>query len=115
MTLPPLDVSPEDCAVLKAGAERTPPSSGRRRPCSSAASASRDDLVAKIMSFIADYDTTAKPFKWTYDGKPLKGGLAPGLAHGQNFVGGALVGLVAAEPGLTVEPGRPWTICPDAS
>jgi transposase len=33
---------------------------------------SRDDLVAKMMEFIADYDATAKPFKWTYDGKPLK-------------------------------------------
>jgi transposase len=33
---------------------------------------SRDDLVANIMGFIADYDTTAKPFRWTYDGTPLK-------------------------------------------
>jgi transposase len=33
---------------------------------------SRDDLVAKIIAFIADYDATAGPFKWTYDGKPLK-------------------------------------------
>jgi transposase len=31
---------------------------------------SRDDLVATIMRFIADYDTTAGPFKWAYDGKP---------------------------------------------
>ncbi len=31
---------------------------------------SRDDLVAKIMGFITDYDATAGPFKWTYDGKP---------------------------------------------
>lgn len=33
---------------------------------------SRDDLVEKIRSFIAHYDATATPFKWTYDGKPLK-------------------------------------------
>jgi transposase len=32
----------------------------------------RDDLVAKIMAWIAEYDRTAKPFAWTYDGKPLK-------------------------------------------
>ena len=32
----------------------------------------RDDLVAKIMAWIANYDCTAKPFAWTYDGKPLK-------------------------------------------
>jgi len=24
------------------------------------------------MDYIADYDTHAKPFKWTYDGTPLK-------------------------------------------
>jgi transposase len=34
--------------------------------------ASRDELVAKIMAWIAEYDRTAKPFAWTYDGKPLK-------------------------------------------
>jgi transposase len=33
---------------------------------------SREDLVARIMTFIADYDTAAGPFKWTYDGKPLQ-------------------------------------------
>lgn len=33
---------------------------------------SRQELVAKLMAFIADYDTTAGPFKWTYEGKPLK-------------------------------------------
>ena len=33
---------------------------------------SREDLVAKIMSFVAEYDRTAKPFAWTYDGDPLK-------------------------------------------
>lgn len=31
-----------------------------------------DDLVAKIKAFIADYNRTAKPFRWTYDGSPLK-------------------------------------------
>jgi transposase len=33
---------------------------------------SRGELVAKVMAFIADYDRTAKPFRWTYDGRPLK-------------------------------------------
>ena len=33
--------------------------------------ASVDDLVAKVMTFIADYNRTAKPFRWTYDGRPL--------------------------------------------
>jgi transposase len=33
---------------------------------------SRADLVAKIIAFIADYDLSAGPFRWTYDGKPLK-------------------------------------------
>ncbi len=34
--------------------------------------ASREDLVAKLIAFIADYDTTAGPFKWTYENKPLR-------------------------------------------
>jgi transposase len=33
---------------------------------------SRHDLVAKIMSFIREHNRTAKPFRWTYDGTPLK-------------------------------------------
>lgn len=33
---------------------------------------SRDDLIAKLLSFIADYDQNAKPFKWTYAADPLK-------------------------------------------
>ena len=33
---------------------------------------SRDELVERIMAFIVDYDRTAKPFRWTYDGTPLK-------------------------------------------
>lgn len=32
----------------------------------------RDDLIDKLMRFIANYDTTAKPFAWTYTGDPLK-------------------------------------------
>jgi transposase len=31
-----------------------------------------EDLVAKVTAFIADYNRTAKPFRWTYDGRPLK-------------------------------------------
>lgn len=33
---------------------------------------SRNDLVARIKGFIQDYNRTAKPFRWTYDGSPLK-------------------------------------------
>lgn len=50
--------------------------------------ASRDHLVARIMVFmvfIADYDATARPFKWPYDGKPFKT-----AKTWQNFVGEAL-------------------------
>ena len=31
-----------------------------------------EDLVAKVVGFIEHYNRTAKPFKWTYEGKPLK-------------------------------------------
>ena len=34
--------------------------------------ASVADLVDKIMAFIAEYNYKAKPFRWTYDGSPLK-------------------------------------------
>ncbi|MGH2695088.1 MAG: IS630 family transposase [Actinomycetota bacterium] len=34
--------------------------------------ASREEMIERIMAFIADYNRTAKPFAWTYDGKPLK-------------------------------------------
>jgi transposase len=33
---------------------------------------SRQDLADKILHFIAVYDQTARPFRWTYDGRPLK-------------------------------------------
>jgi hypothetical protein len=33
---------------------------------------SRDDLIAKLLAFISDYDQNAKPFAWTYSGDPLK-------------------------------------------
>jgi len=33
---------------------------------------SRDDLVSKLMRFINNYNKTAKPFAWTYSGRPLK-------------------------------------------
>jgi len=33
---------------------------------------SRDDLVAKVMAFIREHNRTARPFRWTYDGSPLK-------------------------------------------
>jgi transposase len=31
-----------------------------------------EDLVGKVMGFITDDNRTAKPFRWTYDGRPLK-------------------------------------------
>jgi len=34
--------------------------------------ASVEDLVAKVMAFINDDNRTAKPFRWTDDGRPLK-------------------------------------------
>jgi hypothetical protein len=34
--------------------------------------ASVQDLVARVMAFIADDNRTATPFRWTYDGRPLK-------------------------------------------
>ena len=34
--------------------------------------ASVDELIAKVMTFITDYNHQAKPFRWTYEGKPLK-------------------------------------------
>jgi len=33
---------------------------------------SRQDLIDKLLMFIADYDQDAKPFKWTYAADPLK-------------------------------------------
>jgi len=33
--------------------------------------ASRDDLISKLLSFIATYDQHAKPFRWTYAADPL--------------------------------------------
>ena len=32
----------------------------------------RDDLVSKIMRFIAGYKETAKPFVWTYAKEPVE-------------------------------------------
>ena len=31
-----------------------------------------EDLIAKVMAFIDDYHRTARPLRWTYDGRPLK-------------------------------------------
>jgi hypothetical protein len=33
---------------------------------------SREHLATKILDFITAYDHAAKPFRWTYDGRPLK-------------------------------------------
>lgn len=34
--------------------------------------ASVDDLATKLIAFIDDYNRSAKPFRWTYDGRPLQ-------------------------------------------
>jgi hypothetical protein len=34
--------------------------------------ASVTELVDRIMGFIAEYNRTARPFRWTYDGRPLQ-------------------------------------------
>jgi hypothetical protein len=34
--------------------------------------ASVTDQVDRIMAFIVDYNHTARPFRWTYDGRPLQ-------------------------------------------
>jgi hypothetical protein len=31
-----------------------------------------DDLADKVIAFINDYNKRAKPFRWTYDGRPLQ-------------------------------------------
>ena len=31
-----------------------------------------DDLADKVVAFINDYNRKAQPFRWTYDGKPLR-------------------------------------------
>ena len=31
-----------------------------------------EDLAARIIAFINDYNRRARPFRWTYDGRPLK-------------------------------------------
>jgi hypothetical protein len=33
---------------------------------------SREQLVDKVLGFISNYNAEAKPFRWTYDGSPLK-------------------------------------------
>ncbi len=33
---------------------------------------SRDDLIEKIETYVIKKNTTAKPYRWTYDGTPLK-------------------------------------------
>ncbi len=31
-----------------------------------------EDLADRIVAFIRDYNRHAQPFRWTYDGRPLK-------------------------------------------
>jgi hypothetical protein len=33
---------------------------------------SRDDLINKIETYVMTKNETAKPYRWTYDGTPLK-------------------------------------------
>ena len=44
----------------------------QRRLLRSGEFASVEDLTARIIEFINDYNRKAKPFKWTYAGRPLK-------------------------------------------
>jgi len=34
--------------------------------------ASVEELADRIIAFIKDYNKRAAPFRWTYDGKPLR-------------------------------------------
>ncbi len=34
--------------------------------------ASVDELAERIIAFIKDYNRRAAPFRWTYDGRPLR-------------------------------------------
>lgn len=34
--------------------------------------AGRDDLIDKLDTYVIGHNTTAKPYRWTYDGSPLK-------------------------------------------
>jgi len=43
-----------------------------RRPLRRGEFRSVEDLVARVMAFITDDNRTATPFRWTYDGRPLK-------------------------------------------
>ncbi|WP_369776329.1 hypothetical protein [Streptomyces sp. R33] len=33
---------------------------------------SRDDLIDKLDAYVIGHNETAKPYRWTYDGTPLK-------------------------------------------
>jgi hypothetical protein len=33
---------------------------------------SRDDLITKIETYVIEKNATATPYRWTYDGTPLK-------------------------------------------
>ena len=35
-------------------------------------SSSAEELTARIIAFIKDYNRRAAPFRWTYEGRPLK-------------------------------------------
>jgi transposase len=43
-----------------------------RRMIRSGEFTSKDDLAARIIEFINTYNRKAQPFRWTYDGRPLK-------------------------------------------
>jgi len=43
-----------------------------RRPLRRSEFDSVDDLAYKVIAFINDYNRRAQPFRWTYDGKPLR-------------------------------------------
>lgn len=44
----------------------------QRKVITNGAFTNTNDLITKIVSFIAHYDETSKPFRWTYAAEPLK-------------------------------------------
>jgi hypothetical protein len=44
----------------------------QRRLIRSGEFSSVDDLAARVIAFINDYNKRAQPFRWTYDGRPLQ-------------------------------------------
>src|SRR5258705_7301208 len=65
----------------------------RGRPLRYGEFRSADDLAAKVIAFINDYNKRAKPFRWTYDGRPA----TSGMTTSQNLPRRSASGLHGAE------------------